>query len=528
MRPLPFIVVFLATFGLAARACAHGEANGRHGVQRVAISRDGKSLTLSISPPSRSSWIVVELLPHQPESAATDFVWRQPFDSGNAAVLALPRFDGSRDRLDSRFALISDGRLVGAPRYPEGLASISMDQSPLPLVTSKKGLQVQMLDDALSLGVQHAALNVDLARLVDPHRSDSSIEFSSNGRMYHFSNGRVAELDQQVAALAGAGVRVYFILLNYMHRDAQVDTAMRHPDCPESPPNRISAFNIASEEGVGWFRAAVEFLAERYTGRDESPGHVAGYIVGNEVNSHGQWYAMGPVSVETLADHYHRTLRVAHAAVRKSSSAARVYISLDHFWGRAMGDNALESCGGKELIDELTRLSRREGDFDWHVAYHPYPENLFEPRSWLDRTALQHMDTPRITFKNLGQLTAYLRRPQMLHHGQPRRVILSEQGFHTPPTEEGERQQAAGFCYAWVKVQRLDGIDAFILHRHVDHRDEGGLNLGLWTRKPGSVADPHRKKRIYETFKAADTPQWRQAFHFALPLIGATEWRQVD
>jgi hypothetical protein len=37
---------------------------------------------------------------------------------------------------------------------------------PFPLAASKKGLQVQMIDDALALGVKHAALNVDISRLV--------------------------------------------------------------------------------------------------------------------------------------------------------------------------------------------------------------------------------------------------------------------------------------------------------------------------------------------------------------------------
>ena len=80
----------------------------------------------------------------------------------------------------------------------------------------------------------------------------------------------------------------------------------------------------------------------------------------------------------------------------------------------------------------------------------------------------------------------------MLHNGNPRRVILSEQGFHTPDGPEGEQLQAAAYCLAWNQVNRDCGIDAFILHRHVDHKHEGGLRLGLWTRKPDSVATPDR------------------------------------
>jgi hypothetical protein len=115
----------------------------------------------------------------------------------------------------------------------------------------------------------------------------------------------------------------------------------------------------------------------------------------------------------------------------------------------------------------------------------------------------------------------------MLCHGQPRRVILSEQGFDTPDKPDGQAVQAAGFCYAWVKVARTEGIDAFILHRHVDNAAEGGLNLGLWTHQQGTIATPDSKKRIYDVFQAAGTPEWESTFRFALPIIGIQSWDEV-
>jgi hypothetical protein len=396
-----------------------------------------------------------------------------------------------------------------------------------PKAGSKKGLQVQMLDDALALGIAHATFNVNLAALVDPRGSERSIMFESQGRTFHFHRGPVEALDGQVKQLSDADMLVYLILLNYIHRDETVDAIMRHPQAPRRPPNNIAAFNLSTDEGRAWYIATIEMLAERYSREDRKHGRVVGYIVGNEVNSHSQWYALGPATAKEVAAQYHDALRTTHASVRKSSSSARVYISLDHFWGRGMTRDLQLSCGGKELVDELVRLTRASGDFDWHIAHHPYPENLFEPRSWLDKSPRPAADTPRITFKNLEQLTEYLQRPEMLYEGEPRRVILSEQGFHTPDGPDGETHQAAGFCYAWAKVDRLDGIDAFILHRHVDHAHEGGLRLGLWTRKPDSVATPDRKKKLYDVFLKADTPEWQEAFEFVLPVIGIEGWNDL-
>lgn len=100
-----------------------------------------------------------------------------------------------------------------------------------------------------------------------------------------------------------------------------------------------------------------------------------------------------------------------------------------------------------------------------------------------------------------------------------RSIILSEQEFHSNGTEQGDREQAAGFCYAWEKISRLAGIDAFILHRHAYHQYEGGLNLGLWRRKADSVVTPDTERPIYDYFKAAGTPTQAEAFRFALPII---------
>ena len=83
--------------------------------------------------------------------------------------------------------------------------------------------------------------------------------------------------------------------------------------------------------------------------------------------------------------------------------------------------------------------------------------------------------------------------------------------------------QAAAFCYAYKKIERLNGIDAFILHRHVDSAQEGGLLLGLRSNQPKD-GDSQPKKKIYDCFRAADTPEWEKAFEFALPVIGLRSW----
>ena len=232
---------------------------------------------------------------------------------------------------------------------------------------------------------------------------------------------------------------------------------------------------------------------------------------------------MGPAPRDLVVEDYERSVRIANAAVRKFSSSARVYLSLEHHWNISYTKDQRRSLTGRYLIEAFNRRSQLGGDFDWNLAFHPYPENLFEPRTWRDKTAQHHPNTPRITFKNLEQLTAFFTQSEMLRRGKQRRIILSEQGFHSDDTEAGDLAQAAGYCYAWQKVNRMDGIDSLILHRHVDHSQEGGLNLGLWRRKPDSIADPSTPRPMYTVFEKADTAEWKDAFHFALPIIGVND-----
>jgi hypothetical protein len=352
-----------------------------------------------------------------------------------------------------------------------------------------------------------------------------------DGRDFWFDRNYIGAIDREVKTMSDSGANVTLILLNYVHSGAVTDKILRHPHYDTNCPEGLSAFNTMTPEGTAWFKACVEFLAERYSAPGFAHGRVVNFIVGNEVNSHWYWANMGHVSMEEFARDYSRTVRLCAQAVRKYSSSDRVFVSLEHDWNIGYsGLNNSQGFPGRPFLDYFNRLGKEGGDFDWNVAFHPYPANLFDCRTWLDESATDRDDTPMITFRNIEMLPRYLRRGEMLFHGSPRRAILSEQGFHSKPTAEGEKLQAAAYCYAWRKIVNLQGIDAFILHRHVDYYGEGGLNLGLWRRDPTRAlpSQPLSEKPIYEVFRLADTPQWKQVFAFALPVIGIQSWKQIE
>src|SRR5262245_1133704 len=167
-----------------------------------------------------------------------------------------------------------------------GQTNGSRYREPYPAAASKKGLQVELVDDALALGVKHAALNFNLSQLIDLAGVRNNPSWRFDGRAYHFKRDYVEQMDRQIKALSDRGVLVNLIVLAYRSRDPEVNRLMLHPGCATNAPNHLGAFNTVTDDGRRWFSAALEFCAERWSRPDRTFGRVAGYILGNEVNSH--------------------------------------------------------------------------------------------------------------------------------------------------------------------------------------------------------------------------------------------------
>ena len=407
--------------------------------------------------------------------------------------------------------------LVAQPTVP--------DATPFPNPPSIKGLQVQMVDDALALGIHHAGVNINITGLVDREMKPTNPKRTVDGHEFSFNETYLKSLDAQIKPLSDKGVLVYLIVIAYPSKNPATDALVIHPDASKDFPYTVGGFNSKTPEGRAWLKAVTREIASRWSGARPECGRVWGWIVGNEVNSHYLWSNIGKKNLNDAVAAYADAFRIMHSAVRTASANARLYISFDHHWAKGMHNvSAEEAVGGRDYLDAF---AKQTADLDWHVAWHPYPENLGNPRAWADQTVTSDDTSPKITFKNLEVLCRHLRQPALLYQGKPRRVILSEQGFHLLLTPEGETLQAAAYAYAWEKCRKLPLIDAFIYHRHVDHAREGGLRLGLWRNAPHSIADPHSKKQIWDLFRKAGSAEWNAAAANYLPVTGLKSWDEI-
>ena len=396
---------------------------------------------------------------------------------------------------------------------------------------SIKGLScIVDINDAKELGVNYCTENFSIGDLIDWSNPDPAVYVIVDGQKIGIKQQYVQSLDKRLKTLTDGGIKVMLVLLNQLPAVADPNNPLVHPDTDiKNAPYGLGAFNVKTAQGLACYRAAIEFLADRYGRPDKKFGCIAGMIIGNELQVHWEYYNLGKADMAKVIESYAPAVRYAHAAARKYSRDIHIYISLTNTW-MLNNDDPEMTFAGRPFVERFNEVIRAGGDFDWGVAFHPYPDRLSDPRFWLDKNAMMDFNSPKITFKNIEILPAFLKQKPYLYNGKIRKLILSEQGFNTPNTPDGEKIQAAAYACAYYKISRIPEISAFILHRHVDHPHELNLKLGVWTYDPNSAAPaetPLRKKYIWQVFKEADGPNWRQAFEFALPIIGIKTWDEA-
>lgn len=478
---------------------------------------------------------LVELPMYEKKLPATPNIVAQA-GAGERGSFSLPLQGGSEDRLYNAYLMAvkteQGYQPVGNRHFITNPELIAPNQQPYPYFLSKKGLQVElnMLDDAMSLGVKHASINISTGDMLG-----EGIDFQYEGQTYHFNAGVVAQYDAMVSGLSGKSLTVTAIILNGWDDDFP---QLRRPGLEKSAQAAYYLFNTETPEGVATTRALAAFLAQRYDGK-HGHGKVTNWIVGNEVNNQ-HWNYYGKADLQSYIQAYADAFRVFYQAIKSHNANDRVYFSLDFYWNYdKAADNKLR-YKAKEVVDSFNQLVSSEGNMDWGLAYHPYPHPMVEPEFWDDGKSgllTQDENTPVLNFYNLKVLTDYFHKTALLNpRGEVRSIALTEEGFSSQSQTRGEllQEQAAAFAYSYYLVDSNPDIDFYNLSRQVDAPEElkQGLAFGLYyTLKDDKDANrsvAFLPKPIYRVFKYIDRKdKTLEATAFAKPIIGINKWSDV-
>lgn len=498
------------------------------------ISADTDSLIISGIAPVDGGVRVAEWPVWQPAHPTMTFTTSWPLSESRFSM-KIPRIaeDGS-DRALSRFILIqrkgtADGFLSHG-RWVDVIPAATT--LPPGVQRSKKGLggfttgprPVSDLDD---LNIGSITVNVTLSSFFQASAGDGAEAVTTGGRTWFVRKNAFDGLDATMREAAKRNIVVLGIILVPPARQwsaKEIGTAMQHPDYHSA--GIFTMPNLTTAESTAAYTLALDLLAKRYSRADGKYGRMHHWIMHNEVDMGYVWTNCGKRPELVFFDQYYRSMRLAHAVLRRQDPHAQVFISLTHHWAET-GDPS--TCfPSLNLLNHLLALSKAEGDFEWGLAHHPYPSSLLEPKTWLDKGAEFRLDTPKVTFRNVEVLDAWARQPAAMFQGIKLRAIhLSEQGPNSPDySEKALSEQAAAMAYVWKKIAKLDAIHGFEYHNWVDNRHEGGLRIGL-RRFPDDPEKPMGPKPVWDVYKALGTPDEDRACAFALPVIGLKDWSQA-
>ena len=382
-------------------------------------------------------------------------------------------------------------------------------------------------EDLEELNATSATVNIWFAKFMFTKPAPDRIEHVYNGKSYYFRKKEVAMFDSTFRTTARKGIITAAILLIDKAEscpDPEIGRLLQHPDM--DPAGIYSMPNMTNPASVDCYAAALDFLTGRYSRADKKYGRCNHWIMHNEVDAGWEWTNMGEKTALIFMDTYIKSMRLCYAIARKYNPNSEVFVTLTHYWAWTSHPRFYPS---KDLMEMLIRYSKIEGDFQWAMAHHPYPQSLMEPKTWLDKQVDFTFNTQLITFANLEVLNAWIKLPEVLYKGKIKRTLwLSENGTNSKTySEQDLKEQAAGFAYTWKKMEKLNGIDGFQWHNWFDSRGEGGLRIGL-RRFPDDAQDPGGAKPVWYAFKAADTKNENAVFDPYKEVIGIKDWKEVQ
>ena len=450
--------------------------------------------------------------------------------------LVFPRYAEEYDLLICRFEVYLDGVPMDGVRYVTDFASdFSKGDRDIPPKGKPVGTWVTCPGedmDFYGFGGMMTEVNSTWIQTVTPTAED--IPHVWNGKTYYFVKSVMDMYDRLMQPCIHRGIPCLVRFINrFSYRLKGSDEALRrvigHPGNEDTGfSEQMSAFNITNEDGLDMYCACLDFLCARYAD-PTSPLFCAVIMdVGNEVNAQTVWHNCGPMPCGEFAEEYAEQLRLAHLIGRKYNARHEVHLSLDHYHAIPYKPDPLRCYGGREVLAYLAAICRRDGDFDWGISGHPYPEDLTHPDFYNDKTATFLNDTHRITMKNMEMWQALAEHPALTYRGTPRRVLFDEQGFHTDYNDpESENKGAYAFVLLWQKLKNCPAVGQFLINRYADMplSDEGGLHLGLRYEQGYADAEhlfinPGDYKKISYAIRDLDTEDEQRWIDEARAYIG--------
>ena len=502
-------------------------------VRDVGINQEKDKISVTVDSSGDSSGTdgsvyIFEIKPYQNDlSGRTDYLAKGSIGANQKFSFPLHAGPGEL-RLYSAFvpAVKVGGRyeMIANRRYIENPEIVAENQDPA-LNPGKKGLRVDpnILDDALSLNIKHAGVDIPTQRFFG-----NGIDYTYESKTYKINKELIDQLDAEVKRLSDSGVAVNAILLNAWNQTVPELNPLGVTELPKEQAVYYG-FNVESEAGFRAVKAMASFLAKRYNGKN-GHGKITNWVVGNEINNQ-YWNYMGDLDVSAYTSKFQRAFRVFYTAMKSVSANDNIMFSIDHYWNMLPEAAPVGKYKGKDILLAFHNYEEAEGYMDYGLALHPYPYPIYSPNFWDDdKTGRVNdtVDSPIVNFKNLHVITDFMSMDSMKNRkGEVRKIFLTEEGFSSiAKGVDKSTEQAAAVAYSYFIVDNNPYISAYLMSRQEDNEDETkhGLAFGL-----SSIVNHQLvPKPAHEVFKWIDNASATEGIaDFARAVIGIDSWDQL-
>ncbi len=332
-----------------------------------------------------------------------------------------------------------------------------------------KGLQVQLITDAIRLGVRSSTVTIVVNELL----GTDGETFNYGGKTYTLDAGKLSRIDEIMSSLCSAGIKAYAELL---WRDSETGLIT-------IPTEAINDFS-------GTWSALTWFIADRYCSPDR---YCDSYIIGYELNDKRARVGDVLISETDYLSLCANMIRRALTSVTSVSEGNSVFISVSDLWSAEW--NPYGAHGAETLIRYISGHIPMSG---LGISVNVFPGQTNGEDNGL------HIGP--------GDLETVTSSGAALY-------IIGYAGFSGAPGTASETEQAREYLKLYDAVCLNGRIESFIWHRHVDFDREDGY-YGLYSSSKDLI--PSQTKEIYKAFLFADRRD-SEAVSYRLSLSGQTD-----
>lgn len=360
---------------------------------------------------------------------------------------------------------------------------------------TKKGIQFTDYSEFNSCDAKNTFMNLTISNVVT---GSTYVKYAYNGKNYYFTD--LSGYKATISSLNRNKVNVTLQILLDWGDGSYTD--LIEPSARQQG-QRYYTWNVRERAGREKMEAIFSYLASVF---GKSDCHVDNWILGNEVNACDMWNYRGALTNEKFMKVYSYGFMSLYKAVRSNRANSRVFICLDNNWN--VNQHGFSS---KDFMNKFNeQLNIYQYGIRWNVAYHAYPNSLYDTDFWNNGNIDGTENSPYVNMKNINVLTDYVKN----HFSSKTRVILSEQGF---TATKGENVQSAAIALGYYRAACNPMIDAFIIRCYRDAQVEVdmGLAMGIYGRQ------------AFNVFKYMDTPSTASYTNPYLGTIGAGSWSDI-